>query len=120
MSFSPDELRRYDRQIQISGFGKTGQLKLKKARVTVVGAGGLGCPASLYLVAAGIGTVLVVDQETVELSNLNRQILHWSSDIGRSKTHGVLHVLEGVKIARKLRLPEGIVNIIERHIGAGL
>lgn len=86
MSFSPDELRRYDRQIRISGFGKNGQLKLKKARVTVVGAGGLGCPASLYLVAAGIGTVLVVDQETVELSNLNRQILHWSSDIGRSKT----------------------------------
>jgi adenylyltransferase/sulfurtransferase len=86
MSFSPDELRRYDRQIRISGFGENGQLKLKKARVTVVGAGGLGCPASLYLVAAGIGTVLVVDQETVELSNLNRQILHWSSDIGRSKT----------------------------------
>ncbi len=79
------ELERYDRQIRISGFGKEGQEKLKEARVLVAGAGGLGFPISAYLVAAGIGKMKIVDKDVVELSNLNRQLLHWDKDVGRRK-----------------------------------
>ena len=93
MKLSSNELERYDRQIRIKDLGKNGQSRLKKARVMVVGAGGLGCPAALYLVAAGIGHVAVVDKETVELSNLNRQVLHWSDDIGRSKAVSMIEKL---------------------------
>jgi molybdopterin/thiamine biosynthesis adenylyltransferase len=109
MTFSSAELERYDRQIRIKGLGKSGQSKLKKARVMVVGAGGLGCPASFYLVAAGIGHVAVVDKETVELSNLNRQILHWSNDIGRPK---------GVSMTEKLRQlnPEVTVETLQKVV----
>jgi molybdopterin/thiamine biosynthesis adenylyltransferase len=109
MTFSSAELERYDRQIRIKGLGKSGQSKLKKARVIVMGAGGLGCPASFYLVAAGIGHVAVVDKEIVELSNLNRQILHWSDDIGRPK---------GVSMAEKLRQlnPEVTVEALKKVV----
>ncbi|HIQ03473.1 MAG TPA: HesA/MoeB/ThiF family protein [Desulfurococcales archaeon] len=78
-------MERYDRQIKL--FGVEAQLKLKKARVMVAGLGGLGCPAALYLVAAGVGKIVLVDRERVELSNLNRQILHWTRDIGELKVN---------------------------------
>ena len=81
-----DELERYDRQIRINGFGKKGQEKLKKATVFVAGAGGLGSPASIYLAVAGIGRLKLVDNDKVDLSNLNRQILHWQKDIDKKKT----------------------------------
>jgi adenylyltransferase/sulfurtransferase len=93
MKFSSTELERYDRQIRIKGLGKSGQSKLKKACVMVVGAGGLGCPASLYLVAAGVGYVAIVDKDTVELSNLNRQILHWNTDVGKLKSLSLIEKL---------------------------
>ena len=80
-----EELERYERQIIIGGFGEEGQEKLKQARVFIAGAGGLGSPVSIYLVAAGVGTVRIVDHDRVELSNLNRQILHWDEDIGKKK-----------------------------------
>jgi molybdopterin/thiamine biosynthesis adenylyltransferase len=79
------ERERYDRQIIIQGFGEEGQEKLKEARVLIAGAGGLGSPAAIYLTAAGIGSIRIVDHDTVELSNLNRQILHWHEDRGKSK-----------------------------------
>jgi molybdopterin/thiamine biosynthesis adenylyltransferase len=82
---TPDELKRYDRQIMLYGFGEEGQEKLKKARVFVAGAGGLGSPVSIYLAAAGIGHLRIVDHDAVELSNLNRQILHWQENIGSKK-----------------------------------
>jgi molybdopterin/thiamine biosynthesis adenylyltransferase len=109
MPFSSAELERYDRQIRIKGLRKSGQSKLKKARVIVMGAGGLGCPASFYLVAAGVGHVAVVDKEIVELSNLNRQVLHWSDDIGRPK---------GVSMAEKLRQlnPEVTVEALQKVV----
>ncbi|MDH4292115.1 MAG: HesA/MoeB/ThiF family protein [Candidatus Bathyarchaeota archaeon] len=109
MTFSSAELERYDRQIRIEGLGKSGQSKLKKASVIVVGAGGLGCPTSFYLVAAGVGYVAVVDKETVELSNLNRQILHWSNDIGRPKS---------VSMVEKLRQlnPEVTVKALQKIV----
>jgi adenylyltransferase/sulfurtransferase len=83
---TPEEKQRYDRQIMIPGIGEAGQEKLKKARVVIAGSGGLGSPISLYLAAAGLGTLRIIDNDKVELSNLNRQILHWDKDIGKFKT----------------------------------
>ena len=80
-----EEEQRYSRQMMLSGFGEDGQEKLKKARVVIAGTGGLGTPAATYLAAAGVGTIRLIDRDKVELSNLNRQILHWSKDIGRNK-----------------------------------
>jgi len=79
------ERQKYDRQMMIYGFGEAGQEKLKKARIFIGGAGGLGSPAAIYLAAAGIGTLRIADHDTVELSNLNRQILHWEEDAGGKK-----------------------------------
>jgi len=83
---SQDELLRYSRQINLAQVGKEGQCRLKQARVLCIGAGGLGSPAALYLAAAGIGTIGIIDQDTVDLSNLHRQILHGTSDVGSEKT----------------------------------
>ena len=80
-----DELVRYSRHILLPQVGEEGQRALKRARVLLVGAGGLGSPAALYLAAAGVGTIGLVDFDTVDLSNLQRQILHGSSGIGGSK-----------------------------------
>ena len=97
-----DERERYDRQIMIRGLGEKGQEKLKRARVIIAGSGGLGSPVSIYLAAAGVGTIRIVDHDRVELSNLNRQILHWDKDIGRKKVDSAAEKLsqlnQGVKI----------------------
>lgn len=82
---SKHELEKYDRQIMLKGFGEKGQESLKNARVFIAGAGGLGSPVSIYLAAAGVGNITIVDCDTVSVSNLNRQILHWEADIGRPK-----------------------------------
>lgn len=81
-----DQLNRYSRNVLLEEIGIEGQLKLMNARVLLVGAGGLGCPAALYLAAAGIGTIGIADFDTVEISNLNRQVLHGVADVGRMKT----------------------------------
>ncbi len=86
MTLSDDEIDRYARHLVLREIGGTGQAKLKQARVLVVGAGGLGSPVILYLAAAGVGTIGVVDFDTVSLSNLQRQIAHRNQDIGRAKT----------------------------------
>ncbi|MGI8699760.1 MAG: adenylyltransferase/sulfurtransferase MoeZ [Nocardioidaceae bacterium] len=80
-----DEVRRYSRHLIIPDVGMTGQKRLKNAKVLVIGAGGLGSPALMYLAAAGVGTLGVVDFDEVDESNLQRQIIHGQSDIGRSK-----------------------------------
>ena len=84
-SLSVDEVRRYSRHLIIPDVGMTGQKRLKNARVLCVGAGGLGSPALLYLAAAGVGTLGVIDFDVVDESNLQRQIIHGQSDIGRPK-----------------------------------
>lgn len=80
-----DERDRYERQLLLEGFGEQGQARLGAARVLVVGAGGLGSPVLNYLVAAGVGTIGLGDFDTVAASNLQRQILHWTRDVGRTK-----------------------------------
>ncbi len=83
--FSPEELERYARHIVLAGIGGPGQQKLANARVLVIGAGGLGSPLIHYLAAAGVGHIGIVDDDTVSLSNLQRQVLHGTPDLGRTK-----------------------------------
>jgi molybdopterin-synthase adenylyltransferase len=85
MSFSNAEVERYARHLVLPEIGGPGQAKLKAARVLIIGAGGLGAPLIQYLAAAGIGTIGVVDDDTVSLSNLQRQVIHRTADIGRLK-----------------------------------
>jgi molybdopterin/thiamine biosynthesis adenylyltransferase len=85
VSFTEDQVRRYARHIILPGIGADGQRKLADAKVLVIGAGGLGSPAAMYLAAAGVGTLGLVDFDRVDLSNLHRQLLHGTSDVGRPK-----------------------------------
>ncbi len=87
---------RYHRQIILPEFGEEGQQKLILAKVLVIGAGGLGCPALQYLTAAGIGKIGIVDDDTVALNNLHRQVLYSVNDIGSSKTERAAKILEGL------------------------
>jgi len=106
---TPSELERYDRQIMIKGFGKKGQEKLKQAKVIIAGSGGLGSPSSIYLAAAGVGMIRIIDHGSVELSNLNRQVLYWDEDIGRRK------VTSATEKLRRLN-PEVEIEAIEETI----
>ena len=83
---SNDETSRYARHLILPEIGVAGQRKLKSARVLLVGTGGLGAPLGMYLAAAGVGTLGIVDFDTVDASNLQRQIIHGTRDIGRPKT----------------------------------
>ena len=85
MAFDSDEIERYARHLVLAEVGGPGQAKLKAARVLVVGAGGLGAPLIQYLAAAGIGTIGIADDDTVSLSNLQRQVIHGTPDLGRPK-----------------------------------
>lgn len=85
MSLSSDEIDRYSRHLLLSDIGGPGQAKLKAARVLAIGAGGLGAPLLQYLAAAGVGTIGIVDDDHVDLSNLQRQVIHGTPDIGRPK-----------------------------------
>jgi molybdopterin/thiamine biosynthesis adenylyltransferase len=83
--FTEDDLVRYSRHILLQDVGVEGQEKILQGRVLVVGAGGLGAPVALYLAAAGVGTIGIVDGDVVDLSNLQRQIIHFTPDVGRAK-----------------------------------
>jgi molybdopterin/thiamine biosynthesis adenylyltransferase len=104
-----EERLRYERQIMIDGFGEDGQAKLKQARVFIAGAGGLGSPVSIYLAAAGVGTLRIVDCDKVELSNLNRQVLHWDENIGMRKTDSAAEKLKKINPGAKI---EAITEMI--------
>ena len=84
-SFTPDQVKRYSRHIIMGDVGSSGQRKLMQSKALIIGAGGLGSPSAVYLALAGVGTIGIVDFDVVELSNLQRQILHHTSDVGRSK-----------------------------------
>jgi len=85
IDFTPEQLERYSRHILLQDVGVEGQENLLNAKVLIVGAGGLGAPVALYLAAAGIGTVGIIDNDTVEISNLQRQVVHFTKDINSSK-----------------------------------
>jgi len=108
MRLTQRDKERYLRQMVIEGFGERGQEKLKEATVAVLGQGGLGSPATIYLAVAGVGRIMIVDEQRVELSNLNRQILHWEQDVhsGKYKTESAkwkLHELNsGVEVMERI------------------
>jgi len=85
MSLTPEEIARYERHLTLAGFGREAQERLKSASVLVVGAGGLGCPALLYLAAAGVGRIVILDDDRVDVSNLQRQVLFRTEDAGQPK-----------------------------------
>jgi molybdopterin-synthase adenylyltransferase len=96
MTLSTEEIERYARQIVLHGLGGPGQNNLKKARALVVGAGGLGSPALQYLAGAGVGTLGIIDDDDVSLSNLHRQVIHATDDVGRPKTESARDALARV------------------------
>ncbi|MDO8634804.1 MAG: molybdopterin-synthase adenylyltransferase MoeB [Dehalococcoidia bacterium] len=102
VSLNRDQVKRYNRQIILHQIGVEGQKKLLAAKVLMVGAGALGSPAALYLAAAGVGTLGIVDSDKVEVSNLHRQLLHHTHDIGRDKvksaTDGIADINPGIHV----------------------
>ena len=101
---SERELERYNRQIML--FGEEGQERLKKAHIFIAGAGGLGSPVSIYLAVAGVGTITIVDMDVVDLTNLNRQILHFDRDVKKRKTVSAKEKLQALN-------PDITINAID-------
>ncbi len=112
-AFAPGELERYARHVVLREIGGTGQKRLKEARVLVVGAGGLGSPAMLYLAAAGIGTIGVIDDDAVEATNLQRQVIHTDARIGMPKVFSAEAAMNAVN-------PYVVVRPYHRRLEAGM
>ncbi|WP_278263412.1 adenylyltransferase/sulfurtransferase MoeZ [Nocardia sp. AG03] len=116
-----DEVARYSRHLIIPDLGVDGQKRLKNAKVLVIGAGGLGSPALLYLAAAGVGTLGIVEFDEVDMSNLQRQVIHGESDIGRSKADSardsILEINSGIDVRlHKIRLePDNAVELFAEY-----
>jgi adenylyltransferase/sulfurtransferase len=116
-----EEVARYSRHLIIPDLGVDGQKRLKNARVLVIGAGGLGSPALLYLAAAGVGTIGIVEFDVVDESNLQRQIIHGQSDIGRSKAQSARDSIKEINPLVEVRLhevrlePENAVSLFEQY-----
>ena len=102
LDFTEEEIHRYARHITLPQVGGKGQKRLMQAKVLVIGAGGLGSPLLLYLAAAGVGTIGIIDDDKVELSNLQRQIIHKNSNIGINKTisakEGILSINPNINV----------------------
>ena len=96
MAFTNEQLERYSRHIILKEVGAKGQKKLLNAKVLIIGAGGLGAPAAMYLAAAGVGTIGIADADEVDLSNLQRQIIHSTADIGKAKVQSAKETMEAI------------------------
>ena len=116
MDLTEEQALRYSRHFPVPDFGREGQEKLLRARVLIIGAGGLGSPAALYLAAAGVGTLGIVDNDEVELSNLQRQILHGTSDLGRAKVDSAADTLK--EINPSVRLITHRIFVTEENLPA--
>jgi adenylyltransferase/sulfurtransferase len=118
---TPDEIDRYKRHLVLKEIGGEGQQKLKAARVLVVGAGGLGSPVLLYLAAAGVGTIGLIDDDRVSRDNLQRQIVHDTESIGRAKTKSAAKAIERLNPHVEMRLyttrlvPENALDIVSQY-----
>ena len=122
-ALTPEEIRRYSRHLIIPEFGMVAQQRLKNARVLVIGAGGLGSPALLYLAAAGVGTLGIVDDDTVDESNLQRQVIHRVSDIGSSKAESArrsIHELNPLVTVQLHPVRLTAANVLEIFAGYDL
>src|SRR5205809_1980391 len=106
VSLSPQEIARYSRHLIMPEVGMDGQKRLKASRVLLIGAGGLGSPLGLYLAAAGIGRIGLVDFDVVDFSNLQRQVLHGTPDVGRPKLHSARDRLAAINPEVRLDLYE--------------
>jgi molybdopterin/thiamine biosynthesis adenylyltransferase len=120
MAFSPEETRRYARHLVLKGVGGEGQQRLKAAKVLVIGAGGLGSPVIAYLAAAGVGTIGVVDDDTVSLSNLQRQIIHTSAGQGTAKVQSAKDFVAGLNpfvtiVPHQLRLSASDAGLVSGY-----
>jgi len=111
IDFSEEQLERYSRHILLKDVGATGQERILLSKVLIIGAGGLGAPAALYLAAAGVGTLGIVDGDKVELSNLQRQIIHFTKDISKPKVVSAADKIQALN-------PDVKVNAIEEHVFA--
>src|SRR5690606_19923607 len=96
MQLTSEEIKRYGRHLVLEEFGMARQVKLKNSSVLVIGAGGLGCPALMYLAAAGVGSIGIVDNDTIDISNLQRQILYSTHDIGQLKADVAVNRLKAL------------------------
>jgi molybdopterin-synthase adenylyltransferase len=112
-TLNDNEKTRYLRQMAIDGFGESGQRKLKGSTVTVMGVGGLGSPASMYLAAAGVGRIILVDFQCPELSNLNRQVLHWERDVKGG-------TMKAVSAANKIREMNSDIEVVPKVAKIGV
>src|SRR3989338_9195594 len=121
MPLNDNQIDRYSRQIILPNIGGKGQEKLLKAKVLVIGAGGLGSPCALYLASAGIGRLGIVDSDAVELNNLQRQILHSTPEVGRPKVDSARNRLNAINpevevVSHQLRLAsENILGVIKEY-----
>jgi sulfur-carrier protein adenylyltransferase/sulfurtransferase len=123
MDLSPDEVRRYSRHLLLPEVGLEGQQAIKAARVLCIGAGGLGSPVTMYLAAAGVGTLGVVDYDEVDLSNLQRQLLHMTRDVGRPKVESAAERLRAINPDVRVeahRLTVSSANALELFSGYDL
>ncbi|MBQ27858.1 MAG: adenylyltransferase [Nitrospiraceae bacterium] len=111
MNFTDEQITRYSRHILLPEVGGKGQKKLAQARVLVVGAGGLGSPAILYLAAAGIGTIGIIDNDVVDLTNLQRQVIHHTEDLGTSKVRSAQNKVKALN-------PDVTVVPLEKRLDA--
>lgn len=108
--FNDDELKRYSRHLSLPEIGIDGQSKLRDAKVLIVGAGGLGSPVALYLAAAGVGNICIIDGDVVDLSNLQRQIIHSTSDVGRAKVESASQSITALNPGVKVEAISGLLT----------
>ena len=118
---TPDDKARYARHLTLPQIGEAGQAQLKASRAFAVGAGGLGSPALLYLAAAGVGHLTIIDDDTIERSNLQRQILHADRDVGESKAESAMNRLKQLNPSITIELhtarltSENALNLLDGH-----